>query len=191
MSRRQRFLFVLVLGTVVLTLLWATHPRLLRAMVHWLDVGEPPRAAEYVMVLNGDENTRPFVAAALLRAGLARCVLVAEVAPPPEAIDRVLPPDHEINRQVLLHCGVADRDIAILPAAARTTYDEAVALAAFLRDRPKRRVLIVTSDCHTRRSRWAFAAPWPTGRSRYRSFRPPATILPRTAGGGTNKDSSR
>jgi uncharacterized SAM-binding protein YcdF (DUF218 family) len=157
MIGHRRILTGLLLGAAVLALLWATHPRPLVAMARWLDVGELPRPAEYVMVLNGGENTRPFVAAVLLNAGLARHVLVAKVAPPPETIGRVLPPSQEISRQVLLHRGVADHDIIILPAAAATTYDEAVALAAFLEDRPNTRVLIVTNDCHTRRSRWAFA----------------------------------
>ena len=38
-------------------------------MASWLDVGQQPRQADYVMVLNGGENTRPFAAAALVGAG--------------------------------------------------------------------------------------------------------------------------
>jgi uncharacterized SAM-binding protein YcdF (DUF218 family) len=37
---------------------------------------------------------------------------------------------------------------------AATTYDEALALVAFLKDKPEARVLVVTDDYHTRRSRW-------------------------------------
>jgi len=156
MSRWRRLLIALLLGAVVLASCWAIHPRLLRAAANWLDVGEQPRLAGYVMVLNGGEDTRPFAAAALVKARWARRALVAETASPPEVIDRILPPYHEINRQVLLKRGVPADDIVILPGAAATTYDEAVALAAFLQDRPGARVLVVTNDCHTRRSRWVF-----------------------------------
>jgi uncharacterized SAM-binding protein YcdF (DUF218 family) len=157
MSRRRRFLVALLLGAVVLASCWAVHPCLLRAAADWLDVGQQPRPADYVMVLNGGEDTRPFAAAALVKAGWARRALVAEVAPTPEVIDGIVPPYHEINRQVLLKRGVPAADVSILPGAAAATYDEAVALAAFLQNRPDARVLVVTNDCHTRRSRWVFA----------------------------------
>jgi hypothetical protein len=87
-------------------------------MTRWLDLGERPRRAEYVMVLVGDENTRPFTAAALIKAGFARRVLVTEVAALPEVSDLILPPRHEVNRQVLVKRGVATGDITILPATA-------------------------------------------------------------------------
>ena len=157
MSLPRRSLLAAALLAVVLTLLWATHPHLLRAMASWLDVGERPRPAQYVMVLNGDEETRALMAGVLVKAGFARGVLVTEVAITPQETELALPPSHEINRQVLVKRGIPSSDITILPAAATTTYDEAQALAAFLKDRPKTTVLVVTNDYHTRRSRWVFA----------------------------------
>ena len=131
-------MIALLLAAVVLATCWATHPRLLRAAASWLDVGERPRKADYVMVLNGGEDSRPFAAAALVKAHWARRALVAETAPSPEVIDGIVPPYHEINRRVLLKRGVPAADVTILPGAAATTYDEAVALAAFLQ-RPAQR----------------------------------------------------
>jgi uncharacterized SAM-binding protein YcdF (DUF218 family) len=156
-SRCRRLSVGLLLGVVVLALCWAARSPLLRAAASWLDVGEPPQQADYIMLLNGGEESRPFAAAALVRAGWAPRVLVAETELSPAVLDGIIPPYHEINRQVLLRRGVAEANVAILPGAAATTYDEATALAAFLRDRPDARVLIVTNDCHTRRSRWVFA----------------------------------
>ena len=157
MSRCRRLSIGLLLGIVVLMLCWAAHLPLLRAVASWLDVGEAPRRADYVMVLNGGEDTRPFAAAALVTAGWAPRVLVTKTAPTPGVIDGILPAYHEINRRVFLKRGVPAANITILPGAATTTYDEAKALAAFLQDRPDARVLVVTNDCHTRRSRWVFA----------------------------------
>lgn len=157
MSRRCRVLSALLLGAVVMALCWAASSRLLRAAAQWLDVGEYAQRADYVMVLNGAEDTRPFAAAAIVAGGWASRVLIAEVAPSGNVIDGIVPPCHECNRTVLLKRGVAADRITILPGAAATTYDEAKALAAFLKNRPHARVLVVTNDWHTRRSRWVVA----------------------------------
>jgi uncharacterized SAM-binding protein YcdF (DUF218 family) len=155
--RRRRWLIAVSLSAVALASCWAIHPCLLRAAASWLDVGGCPQSADYVMVLNGGEDSRPFAAAALVKAGWAQRALVGEVAPSAEVLDGIMPPYHEINRQVLINRGVAEAHIALLPGAAAATYDEAVVLAAFLEDRPDARVLVVTNDFHTRRSRWVFA----------------------------------
>jgi uncharacterized SAM-binding protein YcdF (DUF218 family) len=153
----RRLLVALLLLAVVLVACWATYPRLLRAAASWLEVGERPRKADYVMLLNGGEDSRPFAVAALVKRHWAPRVLVAATAPSPAVLDGIVPPEHEINRRVLLLRGVPAGDIRILPGAAAATYDEAMALAAFLRHKPDARVLVVTSDYHTRRSRWVFA----------------------------------
>ncbi len=157
MSRPRRLLCGIFLLGVLLALCVAMYPQWLRAMAHWLDVGTHPQRAEYVMVLNGGEDTRPFMAAALVKAGFARHVLIVRTPPTPVAEDEILPPTYEINRCVLLNRGVPASNITILPGAATTTFDEAMALAAFLADKPKTRVLVVTNEYHSRRSRWVFA----------------------------------
>jgi uncharacterized SAM-binding protein YcdF (DUF218 family) len=156
MSRRRLLVGLLAIAVVPI-ICWASHPRLLRAMSSWLDVGESPRKADYVMVLNGGEDSRPFAAAALVKDGWARRALVAETKPSPEVEDGIVPAYHDINRRAMQKCGVPAGNITILPGAAATTYDEAKALAAFLQDHRTARVLVVTNDCHTRRSRWVFA----------------------------------
>ena len=46
----------------------ATGDVMLSGIGHWLDVGTDPRPADYVLVLPGGETSRPFVAAALVKA---------------------------------------------------------------------------------------------------------------------------
>jgi uncharacterized SAM-binding protein YcdF (DUF218 family) len=169
MRLKRRLLLGLLLLAIALTVSWAMRPHLLRAMARWLDVGQPPRQAECLMILGGDQNTRPFVAAALVKAGFARHVLVTPPKIESWPNEMTIPPTHEVNRRVLLKLGIPSRDITILPTTAETTYDEAQALADFLRDRPDVRVLVVTSDFHTRRSRWVFARAL-GGQSRQVSF---------------------
>jgi uncharacterized SAM-binding protein YcdF (DUF218 family) len=157
MNRPRRCLVVVLLAGVLLAGLYAARSRLLPPLGRWLDVGYPPRPADYVIVLCGEENTRPFVAAALVKVGLAQKVLVAHVKASPDVEDGILPPAHEIVRRVLLRRGVAVDDIAILGSQVEHTHGEAQVLAAFLQSSPHARVTVVTSNYHTRRARWAFA----------------------------------
>ncbi len=156
MSRRG-LICILCFACIAVVFLWAFHRCLLRGMGDWLDVGERPRSADYVMALAGDDTARPFTAAALIRAGYARCAAGAHIADNPDVSVRVLPPSHENLRRILMWYGVPEKDIFILPGEAKTTFDEAAALAVFLEGRPNAKALVVTNDYHTRRSRWIFA----------------------------------
>ncbi len=152
---RRRVAAVVLCGATA-TVLWASHAAILRAMACWLDVGRQPHRADYVMVLSGGEETRPFAGAALLRAGFADRALVARVAPLPADLAKVAAESSEINRRVLVARGVEPSRVTVLPGAAKTTYDEATALKRFLDAHPFASVLVVTDGYHTRRSRWAF-----------------------------------
>lgn len=142
------------LPMAVVALAYLTRRWTLPLAATWLDVGQTPQPAEYVVVLGGDVNTRPFVAAALIRAGLARAALVSDVAILPDAPPRLFPPEEELARRILILKGVPPERIVRLGRDNRTTYDEARALAEFLRSAPPGRVLIPTSAFHTRRTRW-------------------------------------
>ena len=94
MSQPYRYGVGILLLLVAMGLLWATHRQLLVALARWTDVGARPQPADYVMILNGDEETRPFMAAALVKAGLAHHVLIGETALTPyvRGSDRAAPP---------------------------------------------------------------------------------------------------
>src|SRR5437867_1821741 len=79
-TRRKRWLVLLVFAAVLLALIAGRRPVLV-AMARFLDVSEPAQPTDYVMVLGGDMQIRPFVAAALLNAGLARKAVVAQIKP--------------------------------------------------------------------------------------------------------------
>ena len=64
--------------------------------------------------------------------------------------------EHEVNVGVLLACGVPKKDVIVLNAEARTTFDEAKELSAYLEKAGRLRLLLVTNGYHTRRARWIF-----------------------------------
>jgi uncharacterized SAM-binding protein YcdF (DUF218 family) len=129
---------------------------LLPPLADWLDVGRSPQPADVVMLLNGGENTRPFVAAALVRGGWARQVLLANTLDSPQVAAGVVLSDGELNGRVMQYCGLNPRQIVLLDGQAESTFDEARALAAYLEHGPSTRVLLVTDGYHTRRARWVF-----------------------------------
>lgn len=56
--RLRRPAWLALVLTAALLGLYATRGLTLPLVARWLDVGETPRRADYVMVLTGDENTR-------------------------------------------------------------------------------------------------------------------------------------
>src|SRR5438093_1111570 len=97
------------------------HHTLLTAAARWLDVGESPHAVDFVMVLPGDAETRPFVAAVMVRQGLAKGVLIPRTATSPEVDDGIIVPADELVRRILTARGVADEQIHVLPGQSTST----------------------------------------------------------------------
>ncbi len=154
---RRRLLAVLLLMVFAAGLLYLARRPLLVTVCRWLDVGQKPRPAEYVMVLGGGVTTRPFAAALLVKRHLAQEVLVARQWDEAEGRRRTVPSEQELTRQILLRRGVPASRIHLIGKGVVSTFDEAQAVAEFLRTRPSARVMVVTHDYHTRRTRWAMA----------------------------------
>jgi uncharacterized SAM-binding protein YcdF (DUF218 family) len=105
------------------------------------------------MVLNGDRDSRPFVAAALANTGFAGQVLVPRKTHP---ADSPWPAEHGVTQEILRLRGVAADRIRLIGDPCESTFDEATALATFLESRPPSSITVVTSDYHSRRTRWMF-----------------------------------
>ncbi len=136
--------------------LWLARTPLLTQAGRFLDVSEPPCRSDCVLVLGGDHDLRPAVAAALYKAGLARQVLVPVTGTSREVEAGLIPPEDDIVRRVLIARGVPASAIVRLPGPVASTADEAAALSRFLDYHPGRTVTVVTTDFHTRRARLLF-----------------------------------
>ncbi len=120
----------------------------------WLNVGQPPQASDYAMVLNGDPETRPFAAADLYRQGIAKRILITSIRG--KARQTAQPKPHEVVRKILTRCGVRESDIDFVDSRCSSTFDEAKTLEVFLSSHPGVTVSVVTNEYHTRRTRWVF-----------------------------------
>jgi uncharacterized SAM-binding protein YcdF (DUF218 family) len=146
-------------GLVGLALVWLAPEWVLPPVAEFLNVSEQPRATDCVLVLNGDPNTRPFAAAALVKAGLAREVLLTtqRLTLESRAVqDGALPSELELIKQILQARGVPAEVIRVLGGEVTSTLDEARALGEFLDAHPDISVTVVTNSFHTRRARWVF-----------------------------------
>jgi uncharacterized SAM-binding protein YcdF (DUF218 family) len=153
--RRRRLLLAVVVLTSVCGLI-ICRVAILRGAARLLVDEDRAAATDYVLVLGGGEDTRPFMAAALVNVGLAKDVLLIRVALNPSVNEEFARPRHELSRRVLLMRGVPGASIHLLPETCNTTYDEAHSLGHFLDATPDVTVTVVTTDYHTRRARWAF-----------------------------------
>jgi uncharacterized SAM-binding protein YcdF (DUF218 family) len=143
-------------AVAVAAALWWGRGRLLPPVARFLDVSEPPAPADCVYVLGGGLDSRPFAAAAVYKAGLARRVVIPTVRPDADALDGLGPAESDVTRRVLLARGVPAEAIVQLPGEVNSTADEARCLARYLEDHPGWTVAVVTTDFHTRRTRWIF-----------------------------------
>jgi uncharacterized SAM-binding protein YcdF (DUF218 family) len=161
-SRTRKLARRLLLGFAVALLFlgfvtWLMPTRILTPVAQFLDVSEPPRRVDFVLILNGDPETRPFAAAAMVKACLAKTVLLTHQQLTLESGNVQSGgtlSEFELTRQVLLARGVSANDIEVLPGEIGSSFDELKKLGEFLDDRPEATVAVVTNYFHTRRSRW-------------------------------------
>ena len=157
MRKLRRTAYWIIAAGALAVLVMALYPRvLLSAAGRWLDVGGKPQRADAVVLLNGGYNTRPFVAAALVRGGWTPKVLLNTVALHAAEADGTIPRSPEIALRVLEYGGVRRSEVEVLDVSAKTTYDEAIGVAKYLASHPAKRLLLVTERPHTRRARWIF-----------------------------------
>ncbi len=157
---RRWFKRLACLALVVGVLLVCLAPQwILPSAARFLDVSEKFRRVDYILVLNGDPEARPFAAAALVKAGLAKNVLLARqrLALESASVQQgAMLSELEITRRVLEIRGVSKQAIQVLPGEITSTADEARVLTAFLETRPAATVAVVTNAFHTRRARMVF-----------------------------------
>jgi len=144
--------FLLCLIVVALAVVF--HARWLPAIAEYLDVGTAPRQSDYIMIMGGGIENRPFTAAALFKKGWGKRILLSEIQPSPGR-ENLLPPEHELTTAVLKALGVPSDRIIVLKGNHAATFHEIESLGRLLAQEPQARITIVTDALHTRRTRWS------------------------------------
>lgn len=144
---------VVLVGAAIFYLV---YPTILSFAAQWLDVSESPRASHFALTLPGDEQSRPFVSAALVNVGLADKALVLGTVATPSVEDEITLPSDEVTKLVLKRRGVPESQILVLHGDSDSTFSDAEIIDDFLQGQPDITIAVVTSAFHTRRARWTF-----------------------------------
>jgi hypothetical protein len=150
-----RAMMVAVLGSLIICG-WLAREALLRGAASLWIVSDPVTRADAIVVLGGNFQERPLVAAELYRRGLADKVLVSHMFEAEQVAVGASPSNTELNRNALLKLGVAPSAIESFGTANKTTRDEAIALKEWA-ERNAASVFIIPSEVFSaRRVRWIF-----------------------------------
>jgi uncharacterized SAM-binding protein YcdF (DUF218 family) len=160
MTRRKSLLISLTilivpLGAAVLAF---------RGAGRWLVREDRLEPADTIVVLSGGMPARAEEAAAIFRQGYAHEVWVSRPAAPTAALGAMAiryAGEEEYNREILIHRGVPEGDIRILPDEIFDTEQEVHEVSSLLARQEKKSAILVTSMPHTRRVRllWGTLTP--------------------------------
>ena len=153
-----RFLFLICFLFLLFLLYLVRNPLLGLAGSFWI-IDDKPAASDAIVIL-GDDNyqaDRATRAAELFKAGMApRIVASGRYLRPYATIA-------ELEQHDLIDRGVPPSAIVRFDQHAENTKDEAAALAQLISSRGWKRILLVTSNYHTRRARYICERSFPAG----------------------------
>lgn len=144
-----RFLVVFLILSGAAAILYVRRDPILHAFGVWWVVEDPLVKSDAIVVLGGDsvQGVRVEHAVALYRQGWAPKLLLSGPMLRTD-FSEVQLMDAQARR-----LGVPERAIVKVPAFVDSTLEEALDLRPFLAEHDMRRVIVVTSDFHTRRAR--------------------------------------
>lgn len=124
-----------------------------RAAADFWVISDQMTRADAIVILGGNYQFRPLIAAELYHKDLAPKILISQTGAVPE-----LPTlsDTELGRTVLLSRGIPPNVLETFGTANKNTRDEAVALRDWVRSHAVSRLIIPTEKFSARRVRWIF-----------------------------------
>jgi uncharacterized SAM-binding protein YcdF (DUF218 family) len=149
----------LLLGFSLLSLLLALGIYVFLNLGRWLDREDPLQKAAAIAVLSGKMPDRALEAAKLYQQGYAPQVWLSYSVEPGATLEKYGIPyagEETYDRLLLVKQGVPENAIRILDPPIVNTADEMHTFGLALRNENQRRVILVTSKLHTRRT----AALW-------------------------------
>jgi uncharacterized SAM-binding protein YcdF (DUF218 family) len=162
----HEFLFASLLPTR-----WNRRPRLWAAVVgfllfaalfaffyvgRWLSVEDPLEKADAIAVLSGRMPDRALEAARIYKGGYAPEVWLTHSTEPGVTLQKlsvVYTGEDTYDKQILEHEGVPENAIRTLEPPILNTADEMKTIGQALKQGKNRKVILVTSKVHTRRTR--------------------------------------
>jgi uncharacterized SAM-binding protein YcdF (DUF218 family) len=151
---RRKFSLIVALAVALALVAGATLA--FRGAGRWLVREDALRPAGAIVVLSGAMPERAEEAARIFRMGYAREVWLTHPVSPAQQLAAMgihFLGEEDYNRQVLVHDGVPEADVRVLPGTIIDTEQEVDEVAREMRQENVSTVIIVTSPPHTRRVR--------------------------------------
>jgi uncharacterized SAM-binding protein YcdF (DUF218 family) len=157
-SRARNALYWILAFVMLLGFGYVFRIQLLLGIGNFLVVQDQLERADLILLLNGDVTTRPAYAATLYKQGLAPVILVARAEDSAPVRLGAYPNVTDSCIRVMELLGVPSSKIiqVSFPGGVGHTSDEARALLTYYQAHPFRKVIIVTSDLHSRRAKFTF-----------------------------------
>jgi uncharacterized SAM-binding protein YcdF (DUF218 family) len=153
--RRAMIVMVAVVGSLVICG-WLGREALLRSAASFWIVSDPVTPADAIVILGGNFQERPLVAAELFHRGLANKVLISQMPDAKQVALGAVPSNTELNRRALLKLGVPLSAIESFGTANTNTRDEAVALKEWAKQNAASAFIVPSEIFSARRVRWIF-----------------------------------
>jgi len=152
-----RLIFLIFILAVCALLYLARVPLLRLAGEFWV-VDEPPETSDVIVVLSGDnyDAERAARAASLFKSGMAPRVVATGRAL------RSYATTTDLMKRDLIEHGVPETAIVPFTHKADDTRDEAAVVSEFVASHGWKKILLVTSNYHTRRSQYIYEHTLPS-----------------------------
>jgi uncharacterized SAM-binding protein YcdF (DUF218 family) len=153
-----RRLVILLLSLIILLLiLYIFRAPLLTQAGEYLVVSDSLSKADLIYMMGGELNTRPLRTAQLYRAGYAPKVAIPTGMVSTAERMGVRPNIAVESAFMLQRLGVPQSAIVLIgvPGGSTSTLHDAEILAGYVKRHRLQSVIVVTSEFHTRRTRWA------------------------------------
>lgn len=160
LNRLRRVAQKLLIATAILAVFaifsFALRAPLLTGVAGFLTVEDSLTQADFIYVLTGGPNERPFRAAELYHQNLAPEIILPQAEIRRTEALGLYPNETDVAVQTLRKLGVPDSAIRVVETAGgvTSTIDEARLLRYIATTQSPRQVIVVTSAHHTRRARW-------------------------------------
>ena len=153
-----RLMFFTFLAVLLAGLYLIRHPLLRVAGNFWV-LDETPQSSDAIIILSDDNfnSDRAVRAAALYKDGWAPRIVASGVMLRPYAGIA------ELIQHDLVARGVPESTVVKFPHRARDTREEAAAISELVKEHGWKRILIVTSNFHTRRAGYIYERTLPPG----------------------------
>jgi uncharacterized SAM-binding protein YcdF (DUF218 family) len=149
-ARKPRLWPVFILAVISACLFVFLH------LGHWLIAEDPLQNAAAIAVLSGRMPSRALEAAKVYKQGYASRVWLTHSTEPGATLSQLSVPyqgEEIYDELILIHEGVPESAISILDPPIVNTADEMATIGQALSHANSRRVILVTSKVHTRRTR--------------------------------------